>query len=67
MMPWQLLADPGHYINGWLIGYAGALGSVAGVLIVDYWIIRRTVSSTYVRSTSPTACIVTATAGTWRR
>ncbi len=42
MMPWELLANPARYINGWLVGYSGSLGSVAGVLIVDYWIIRKT-------------------------
>ena len=42
MMPWELLADPKRYIDGWLGGYGAALGSVAGVLIVDYWLIRRT-------------------------
>ncbi len=41
MMPWELIKDPDRYINGWLVGYSGSLGSVAGVLIVDYWIIRR--------------------------
>ncbi len=42
MMPWELLANPARYIGGWLIGYSGALGSIAGVLIVDYWILRKT-------------------------
>jgi NCS1 family nucleobase:cation symporter-1 len=42
MMPWELLADPARYINGWLVGYSGSLGSVAGVLIVDYWVLRKT-------------------------
>jgi NCS1 family nucleobase:cation symporter-1 len=41
MMPWKLLADSDRYINGWLLGYSGGLGSIAGVLICDYWIIRR--------------------------
>jgi len=41
-MPWQLLADPGRYIGDWLGGYGAALGSIAGVLVVDYWIVRRT-------------------------
>lgn len=41
MMPWELLKNPDRYINGWLVGYSGALGSVAGVLIVDYWILRK--------------------------
>jgi nucleobase:cation symporter-1, NCS1 family len=41
MMPWELLEDPARYIHGWLVGYSGSLGAVAGVLIVDYWILRR--------------------------
>ncbi len=41
MMPWKLLADPKGYIFTWLLGYSGGLGSIAGVLIVDYWVIRR--------------------------
>ncbi len=42
MMPWELLKDANSYIIGWLLGYAGSLGSIAGVLIVDYWILRKT-------------------------
>lgn len=42
MMPWELLANAERYINGWLVGYSGSLGSVAGVLIVDYWLLRKT-------------------------
>jgi NCS1 family nucleobase:cation symporter-1 len=42
MMPWKLYEDPGRYIYGWLVGYSGSVGSIAGVLIVDYWILRRT-------------------------
>jgi NCS1 family nucleobase:cation symporter-1 len=42
MMPWELYKNPERYINGWLVGYSGSLGSIAGVLIVDYWILRRT-------------------------
>jgi NCS1 family nucleobase:cation symporter-1 len=41
MMPWKLLADFEAYIFGWLVGYSGLLGPVAGILIVDYWMIRR--------------------------
>jgi NCS1 family nucleobase:cation symporter-1 len=41
MMPWRLLADPRGYIFAWLLGYSGGLGSIAGVLIADYWWIRR--------------------------
>jgi NCS1 family nucleobase:cation symporter-1 len=42
MMPWKLYENPQRYIDGWLVGYSGSLGSIAGVLIVDYWILRRT-------------------------
>jgi NCS1 family nucleobase:cation symporter-1 len=42
MQPWKLLADPSGYIYDWLLGYSGGLGSIAGVLIADYWILRRT-------------------------
>ncbi|HEY9685287.1 MAG TPA: NCS1 family nucleobase:cation symporter-1 [Oculatellaceae cyanobacterium] len=40
MQPWKLVADPQGYIFKWLVGYSGGLGSIAGVLIVDYWVIR---------------------------
>jgi NCS1 family nucleobase:cation symporter-1 len=42
MQPWKLLADPSGYIFSWLLGYSGGLGAIGGVLIADYWIIRRT-------------------------
>ena len=41
MQPWRLLADPSGYIFDWLVGYSGGLGSIAGVLIADYWVIRK--------------------------
>jgi NCS1 family nucleobase:cation symporter-1 len=41
MRPWRLLADPSGYIFTWLVGYSGGLASIAGVLIVDYWLVRR--------------------------
>jgi NCS1 family nucleobase:cation symporter-1 len=41
MMPWRLLADPSGYIFSWLLGYSGGLGSIAGVLIADYWLVRK--------------------------
>src|SRR5215468_3226357 len=40
MQPWRLLADPSGYIFRWLVGYSGGLGSIAGVLIADYWLVR---------------------------
>ena len=41
MQPWRLLADPSGYIYAWLVGYSGGLGSIAGVLIADYWLVRK--------------------------
>jgi NCS1 family nucleobase:cation symporter-1 len=41
IQPWNLLADANSYIFTWLGTYGGATGAIAGVLIVDYWLIRR--------------------------
>ena len=41
IMPWKLLSDFQAYIFGWLVGYSGLLGPVAGILIVDYWVLRK--------------------------
>lgn len=41
MMPWKLMADPTGYIFTWLIGYSALLGPIAGVLICDYFVLRR--------------------------
>jgi NCS1 family nucleobase:cation symporter-1 len=41
MMPWKLLTDFSSYIFGWLVGYSGLLGPIAGVMIADYFIVRR--------------------------
>ena len=43
MCPWKLLATPDAYIFGWLTGYSGLLGPVAGIMIGDYFFIRKTV------------------------
>src|ERR1035437_9069290 len=40
MMPWKLMATFGSYIFGWLVGYSGLLGPVAGIMIADYFFIR---------------------------
>jgi NCS1 family nucleobase:cation symporter-1 len=42
MMPWKLLADPGGYIFTWLIGYSALLGPVIGIILVDYYLVRKT-------------------------
>jgi NCS1 family nucleobase:cation symporter-1 len=41
MQPWKLLADPSGYIFTWLVAYSALLGAVGGILIVDYFLIRR--------------------------
>ncbi|MBI2374234.1 MAG: NCS1 family nucleobase:cation symporter-1 [Deltaproteobacteria bacterium] len=41
MMPWKLLASAGSYIFTWLIGYSALLGPIAGIMIVDYWLLRK--------------------------
>jgi NCS1 family nucleobase:cation symporter-1 len=41
MQPWKLMADYGSYIFGWLVGYSGFLGPIAGVLICDYFVVRK--------------------------
>jgi NCS1 family nucleobase:cation symporter-1 len=43
MMPWKLLSDYGSYIFGWLVGYSGLLGPIAGAMIADYFVLRRRV------------------------
>ena len=45
MMPWKLLGDFSAYIFGWLIGYSGLLGPIAGVMIADYFVVRKRVLS----------------------
>ena len=41
MQPWALLADYRNYIEQWLVLYSGLLGPVAGVLIADYYVVRK--------------------------
>jgi nucleobase:cation symporter-1, NCS1 family len=41
MMPWKLMSSMGAYIFTWLIGYSGLMGAIAGILICDYWILRK--------------------------
>jgi NCS1 family nucleobase:cation symporter-1 len=42
MMPWKLMSTFGSYIFGWLVGYSGLLGPVAGIMVTDYFLIRGT-------------------------
>ncbi|MDB5295128.1 MAG: Cytosine/purine/uracil/thiamine/allantoin permease family protein [Phycisphaerales bacterium] len=41
MMPWYLLANAHVYIDTWLVGISALLGAVGGVLVSDYWLVRR--------------------------
>jgi NCS1 family nucleobase:cation symporter-1 len=41
MMPWKLYADAAAYIFTWLLGYSSLMGAIGGILIADYWIVRR--------------------------
>ncbi|MGI5261084.1 NCS1 family nucleobase:cation symporter-1 [Streptomyces angustmyceticus] len=43
ILPWKLTATPELYIFTWLGVVGGLLGTVAGILIADYWLVRRTV------------------------
>lgn len=40
-MPWKLLASSGGYLFAWLGGYGTLLGAIAGILLVDYYLLRR--------------------------
>lgn len=42
IFPWKLIADPEGYIFRWLIAYSALLGSLAGIMICDYYLIRKT-------------------------
>src|SRR5947209_13780815 len=41
MMPWKLVADPSGYIFTWLVGYSALLGPIGGIMIADYYVLRR--------------------------
>ncbi len=41
IFPWKLMADPDGYIFTWLIAYSGLLGPIGGIMIADYYFIRK--------------------------
>jgi len=41
IMPWHLYRDPNGYIFKWLIAYGSLLGAIGGVLIADYYVVRK--------------------------
>ena len=46
MQPWRWLSSHGSYVMGWLVGYSSFLGPIAGVMIADYYVLRKRVIST---------------------
>ncbi len=42
IMPWKLLESSHGYIFTWLVGYSALLGPIGGILIADYFVVRRT-------------------------
>jgi NCS1 family nucleobase:cation symporter-1 len=41
MCPWKIMEKAGNYIFTWLVGYSALLGPIAGIMVADYWILRR--------------------------
>ncbi len=42
IFPWKLIESSSGYIFTWLIGYSALLGPIGGILLVDYYLLRRT-------------------------
>jgi nucleobase:cation symporter-1, NCS1 family len=41
IFPWKLIESTSGYIFTWLIGYSALLGPIGGILIADYYLVRR--------------------------
>jgi NCS1 family nucleobase:cation symporter-1 len=41
IFPWKLAEDPSGYIFTWLIGYSSLLGPIGGIMIADYYFIKK--------------------------
>lgn len=39
-MPWKILESPGNFFTFFTI-YGGALGPIVGIMLCDYWVLRR--------------------------
>jgi NCS1 family nucleobase:cation symporter-1 len=46
IMPWRLVSSSHNYLQ-WLVDYSGLLGPVAGIMVADYFLVRRTQLDTY--------------------
>lgn len=42
MLPWRLLESPEAYVFVWLGFYGGITGAIGGVMVVDYWLLKKT-------------------------
>ncbi len=43
ILPWKLYNDAAQYLFTWLVGYGSFLGSIAGIMIVDYFFLKKMV------------------------
>jgi nucleobase:cation symporter-1, NCS1 family len=41
IFPWKLIEDPSGYIFKWLIAYSSLLGPIGGIMISDYFFIKK--------------------------
>jgi nucleobase:cation symporter-1, NCS1 family len=41
MLPWKLIESSKGYIFTWLVGYSALLGPIGGIMIADYFLLRR--------------------------
>ena len=41
IFPWKLIEDPSGYIFKWLIAYSSLLGPIGGIMISDYFLVKK--------------------------
>ena len=41
IQPWKLVQDPSGYIFTWLIGYSALLGPIGGIMIADFFVLKK--------------------------
>ncbi|MGD9152046.1 MAG: NCS1 family nucleobase:cation symporter-1 [Gammaproteobacteria bacterium] len=42
ILPWKLIASSQDYIFEWLLAYSAMLGAVGGIMLCDYYVLRKT-------------------------
>ncbi|KAI8563214.1 hypothetical protein RHMOL_Rhmol03G0095000 [Rhododendron molle] len=40
--PWRLLKSSESFVYTWLVGYSALLGPIGGIILVDYYLVKRT-------------------------